>query len=219
MAASTTHTSSSTSFGPVKQFDAGLNVGHVDSGPSGGPALVLVHGWPYDIHSYVDVARMFSSEGYARWRVPRPPARSLAGGPHSAASSDADHHLARRRSDTRWRCIRYATAARRRAGLRNFPATASCPSRTSNRILTSKINDIQDGPTDAEPHSNTKPDVGPHNRTQPANSAGSHPTSALTPIATNAAPTAMVKTVTIIVARRTRRCQGPLVARSSSYEK
>ncbi len=65
MAASTTHTSSSTSFGPVKQIDAGvLNVGYVESGPSDRPAVVLLHGWPYDIHSYADVAPMLASEGY-----------------------------------------------------------------------------------------------------------------------------------------------------------
>jgi pimeloyl-ACP methyl ester carboxylesterase len=53
------------SFGPVKQIDAGvLNVGYVDSGPSDGPAVVLLHGWPYDIHSYADVAPMLASEGY-----------------------------------------------------------------------------------------------------------------------------------------------------------
>jgi pimeloyl-ACP methyl ester carboxylesterase len=53
------------SFGPVKQIDAGvLNVGYVESGPSDGPAAVLLHGWPYDIHSYADVAPMLASEGY-----------------------------------------------------------------------------------------------------------------------------------------------------------
>ena len=57
--------SSSSSFGPVKQIDAGvLNVGYVDSGPSDGPAVVLLHGWPYDIRSYADVAPILVSEGY-----------------------------------------------------------------------------------------------------------------------------------------------------------
>jgi pimeloyl-ACP methyl ester carboxylesterase len=55
----------SNSFGPVKQIDAGvLNVGYVESGPSDGPAVVLLHGWPYDIHSYADVAPILASEGY-----------------------------------------------------------------------------------------------------------------------------------------------------------
>ena len=65
MAVSPAHSSSSSSFGPVKQIDAGvLNVGYVDSGPSDGPAVVLLHGWPYDIRSYADVAPILVSEGY-----------------------------------------------------------------------------------------------------------------------------------------------------------
>jgi pimeloyl-ACP methyl ester carboxylesterase len=65
MAVSTTQTSSSTSFGPVKQIDAGvLNVGYVDSGASDGPAVVLLHGWPYDVHSYAEVAPMLASGGH-----------------------------------------------------------------------------------------------------------------------------------------------------------
>jgi pimeloyl-ACP methyl ester carboxylesterase len=65
MAVSPAHSSSSSSFGPVKQINAGvLNVGYVDSGPSDGPAVVLLHGWPYDIHSYADVAPILVSEGY-----------------------------------------------------------------------------------------------------------------------------------------------------------
>jgi pimeloyl-ACP methyl ester carboxylesterase len=65
VAVSPSQASSSTSFGPVKQIDAGvLNVGYVESGPSDGPAVLLLHGWPYDIHSYADVAPMLASEGY-----------------------------------------------------------------------------------------------------------------------------------------------------------
>jgi pimeloyl-ACP methyl ester carboxylesterase len=65
MAVSPARSSSSRSFGPVKQIDAGvLNVGYVDSGPSDGPAVVLLHGWPYDIRSYADVAPILVSEGY-----------------------------------------------------------------------------------------------------------------------------------------------------------
>ena len=55
----------STSFGPLKQIDAGLlNVGYIDAGPADGPAVVLLHGWPYDIHSYVDVAPLLTAHGY-----------------------------------------------------------------------------------------------------------------------------------------------------------
>jgi pimeloyl-ACP methyl ester carboxylesterase len=65
MAASTTHTSSSTSFGPLKQVDAGaLNVGYVESGPTDGPVAVLLHGWPYDIHSYAEVTPLLTAQGY-----------------------------------------------------------------------------------------------------------------------------------------------------------
>ncbi len=54
-----------TSFGPLKQIDAGLlNVGYAEAGPADGPAVVLLHGWPYDIHSYVDVAPLLASAGY-----------------------------------------------------------------------------------------------------------------------------------------------------------
>ncbi len=54
-----------TSFGSLKQIDAGLlNVGYVEAGKSDGPAAMLLHGWPYDIHSYVDVAPRLSKEGY-----------------------------------------------------------------------------------------------------------------------------------------------------------
>jgi pimeloyl-ACP methyl ester carboxylesterase len=54
-----------TSFAPLKQIDAGLlNVGYAEAGPSDGPAVVLLHGWPYDIHSFVDVAPLLASAGY-----------------------------------------------------------------------------------------------------------------------------------------------------------
>jgi len=52
-------------FGAIKQIDAGvLNVGYVEAGPANGPAVVLLHGWPYDIHSFVDVAPRLASAGY-----------------------------------------------------------------------------------------------------------------------------------------------------------
>src|SRR5262245_37146802 len=53
------------SFGSLKQIDAGLlNVGYTEAGPANGPAVILLHGWPYDIHSYVDVAPLLASAGY-----------------------------------------------------------------------------------------------------------------------------------------------------------
>jgi pimeloyl-ACP methyl ester carboxylesterase len=53
------------SFGPLRQIDAGeLNVGYVDTGPADGPVVILLHGWPYDIHSYVEVAPLLAAKGY-----------------------------------------------------------------------------------------------------------------------------------------------------------
>jgi pimeloyl-ACP methyl ester carboxylesterase len=52
-------------FGPVKQIEAGtLDVGYVEVGPSDGPPVVLLHGWPYDIQSYVEVAPSLAARGY-----------------------------------------------------------------------------------------------------------------------------------------------------------
>ena len=56
---------SNASFGPLKQIDAGvLNVGYAEAGPADGPAAILLHGWPYDIYSFVDVAPILASKGY-----------------------------------------------------------------------------------------------------------------------------------------------------------
>jgi pimeloyl-ACP methyl ester carboxylesterase len=53
------------SFGSLKQIDAGvLNVGYAEAGPTDGPAVILLHGWPYDIHSYVDVAPLLAEAGF-----------------------------------------------------------------------------------------------------------------------------------------------------------
>jgi len=53
------------SFGPLKNIDAGLlNVAYAEAGPANGPPVILLHGWPYDIHSFVDVAPMLASAGY-----------------------------------------------------------------------------------------------------------------------------------------------------------
>ena len=55
----------SRSFDELKQIDAGvLNVGYAEAGPPDGPAVVLLHGWPYDIHSYVEVAPMLAAAGH-----------------------------------------------------------------------------------------------------------------------------------------------------------
>jgi pimeloyl-ACP methyl ester carboxylesterase len=53
------------SFASLKQIDAGvLNVTYAEAGPADGPAVLLLHGWPYDIHSYADVAPLLASAGY-----------------------------------------------------------------------------------------------------------------------------------------------------------
>lgn len=53
------------SLGPIKQIDAGLlNVGYAESGSPDGTAVILLHGWPYDIYSYVDVAPLLAAAGY-----------------------------------------------------------------------------------------------------------------------------------------------------------
>ena len=54
-----------TSFGPIKQVNAGLlNVGYAEAGPADGPPVILLHGWPYDIYSFVDVAPLLATKGY-----------------------------------------------------------------------------------------------------------------------------------------------------------
>ncbi len=58
-------TETHTSLGPLHQVDAGLlNVGYAEAGPADGPAVLLLHGWPYDIHTYVDVAPLLAGTGY-----------------------------------------------------------------------------------------------------------------------------------------------------------
>jgi pimeloyl-ACP methyl ester carboxylesterase len=53
------------SFGPLKQINAGLlNIGYAEDGPDSGPAVILLHGWPYDIYSFVDVAPLLAANGY-----------------------------------------------------------------------------------------------------------------------------------------------------------
>ncbi|HEX2432876.1 MAG TPA: alpha/beta hydrolase [Gaiellaceae bacterium] len=56
---------SEVSFGAIEQIDAGLlNIGYVDAGSSEGTAVVLLHGWPYDIHSYVEVVPLLTAAGF-----------------------------------------------------------------------------------------------------------------------------------------------------------
>jgi pimeloyl-ACP methyl ester carboxylesterase len=65
LSATTSDKSADTAFGPPKQIDAGvLNVGYVESGPADGAAVMLLHGWPYDLHSYAEVAPILAASGY-----------------------------------------------------------------------------------------------------------------------------------------------------------
>jgi pimeloyl-ACP methyl ester carboxylesterase len=58
-------TSPKSVFGAVSQIEAGvLNMGYVDAGPPDGPAVLLLHGWPYDIHSYEEVTPLLTATGY-----------------------------------------------------------------------------------------------------------------------------------------------------------
>ncbi len=53
------------SFGSLKQIDAGvLNVGYAEAGPADGRPVILLHGWPYDIQSYAEVAPLLAAKGY-----------------------------------------------------------------------------------------------------------------------------------------------------------
>ena len=64
-AQSTTKGAANTSFAAIKQIDAGLlNVGYAEAGPANGAPVLLLHGWPYDIYSFVDVAPLLASAGY-----------------------------------------------------------------------------------------------------------------------------------------------------------
>ena len=54
-----------TSFAPLRRIDAGvLSVAYAEAGPADGPPVILLHGWPYDIHSFVDVAPLLAAAGY-----------------------------------------------------------------------------------------------------------------------------------------------------------
>jgi pimeloyl-ACP methyl ester carboxylesterase len=74
----------SAAFGPVRQIVAGpLSVAYVELGPTDGPPVILLHGWPYDIYSFIDVAPLLASKGY---RVIVPYLRGF--GPTHFLSSD-----------------------------------------------------------------------------------------------------------------------------------
>ena len=84
----------STSFGPPKQTDAGLlNVGYVDAGPADGRAVILLHGWPYDIHSYLDVTPLLATQGYrCGGRLTARARATAAFGCQRVDSGVAEHH-------------------------------------------------------------------------------------------------------------------------------
>ncbi|MDR5782753.1 alpha/beta hydrolase [Caballeronia sp. LZ065] len=52
-------------FGALRQINAGtLNTGYAEAGPANGPVVILLHGWPYDIHSFADVTPLLVAQGY-----------------------------------------------------------------------------------------------------------------------------------------------------------
>jgi hypothetical protein len=65
-AAQTGGTNTNTSFGALKQIDAGLlNIGYAEAGPADGPPIILLHGWPYDIHASPMSRRCWRRRGTA----------------------------------------------------------------------------------------------------------------------------------------------------------
>ena len=59
------NSATNTSFGPLKQIEAGaLNIGYAEAGPANGRPVLLLHGWPYDIYSFVEVAPLLAAKGY-----------------------------------------------------------------------------------------------------------------------------------------------------------
>ena len=78
---------SGANFGPLKQIDAGdLNIGYAEAGPADGPVVLLLHGWPYDIYAFVDVAPLLAAAGY---RVIMPYLRGYALAVDTIALMDA----------------------------------------------------------------------------------------------------------------------------------
>src|SRR6266480_1603604 len=65
MDAATAKPGTATPFGALKQVDTGLlSVGYAEAGPADGPVVLLLHGWPYDIHSFADVSPLLAARGY-----------------------------------------------------------------------------------------------------------------------------------------------------------
>jgi len=72
-ASSASTSNSAAVLAPIRQIKAGvLNIGYFEAGPANGPVVLLLHGWPYDIHSFIDVAPLLTAKGY---RVIAPHAR------------------------------------------------------------------------------------------------------------------------------------------------
>ena len=65
MTSAATTDAAAAALGEVRQIDAGvLSVGYAEAGPAEGPAALLLHGWPYDIHSYADATSILAARGY-----------------------------------------------------------------------------------------------------------------------------------------------------------
>ena len=125
-----------------RQVDAGeLNVGYADVGPADGPAVLLLHGWPYDIHSYAEVAPLLADAGH-RVIVPhlrgygttrfRSTGDALRNGQQAALALDADR-AARRARHRRTRSSAASTGAhaRRTSSPRCGPSAAAGTSRSA----------------------------------------------------------------------------------------
>jgi hypothetical protein len=79
-----------TSFATLKQINAGLlNVGYAEAGPANGAPVILLHGWPYDIYSFVDVAPLLAAAGY---RVIVPYLRGYGTTTFLSGGADGRHH-------------------------------------------------------------------------------------------------------------------------------
>ena len=127
-----------TSFGPVQQIDAGpLDVGYVEVGPPTGQPVVLLHGWPYDIHSYADVAPALGAAGYrvvvpflrgygtTRFLLGRHDAQRPAGGP-GRRRDRSDGRAGHRVGDRRRVRLGRAVGQRRRRALARSGARPWC---------------------------------------------------------------------------------------------